>query len=115
MLLVAGYSVLSADQSIEASGSFFPGMYSAVLIGCLGDAPLALNMCSVIRRAAPNTPLFVIGPEAQAGDKVRFLEKGADDYLTTPVYTDEMLAKLNRVMSTYELSSTGATGSGLSV
>lgn len=41
-----------------------------------------------------NTPIIVLSARDQEGDKVAALDAGADDYLTKPFGTDELLARL---------------------
>ena len=61
----------------------------------LGDTA-ALEEC---RSWSSEVPLIVIGaPEADAVDRARALERGADDFLTRPFLYDELLARIRAVL-----------------
>jgi len=61
----------------------------------LGDTT-ALEEC---RSWSSEVPLIVIGaPEADAVDRARALERGADDFLTRPFLYDELLARIRAVL-----------------
>ena len=85
-----------------------------------GDGPLALDM---VRRWAPNlividrvlpiidgvdvcrilrsesaTPIIVIAAQAAAGDAAATLDLGADDYITRPFSTAELLARVHALL-----------------
>ena len=54
-------------------------------------------------------PLLVVSARHQESDKVQALDAGADDYLTKPVGTSELLARL-RVAQRHFARATGAAG-----
>jgi DNA-binding response OmpR family regulator len=61
----------------------------------LGDTA-ALEEC---RSWSSEVPLIVIGaPEADAVDRARALERGADDFLSRPFLYDELLARIRAVL-----------------
>src|SRR5919199_798157 len=61
----------------------------------LGDTA-ALDEC---RSWSSEVPLIVIGaPEADAVDRARALERGADDFLSRPFLYDELLARIRAVL-----------------
>jgi two-component system KDP operon response regulator KdpE len=45
-------------------------------------------------RAFTTVPIIVLSARADSGDKVRALERGADDYVTKPFGVDELMARL---------------------
>ena len=64
-----------------------------------------LELCSRLREGAPgrtwnrDVPVIVLGPEeADAVDRVRAFQRGADDYLPSPVVYDELLARIRAVL-----------------
>jgi DNA-binding response OmpR family regulator len=64
-----------------------------------------LELCSRLREGAPGrtwnreVPVIVLGPEeADAVDRVRAFERGADDYLHRPVVYDELRARIRAVL-----------------
>jgi DNA-binding response OmpR family regulator len=64
-----------------------------------------LGLCARLREGAPgrtwnrDVPVIVLGPEeADAVDRVRAFQRGADDYLHRPVVYDELLARIRAVL-----------------
>jgi DNA-binding response OmpR family regulator len=64
-----------------------------------------LDLCARLREGAPgrtwdrDVPVIVLGPEeADAVDRVRAFERGADDYLHRPVVYDELRARIRAVL-----------------
>ncbi|MGH3071951.1 MAG: response regulator transcription factor [Gaiellaceae bacterium] len=64
-----------------------------------------LELCARLREGEPgrtwnrDVPVIVLGPEeADAVDRVRAFQRGADDYLHRPVVYDELLARIRAVL-----------------
>lgn len=64
-----------------------------------------LDLCDRLRQGEPgrtwnrDVPVIVLGPEgADAVDRVRAFQRGADDYLHRPVVYDELLARIRAVL-----------------
>jgi DNA-binding response OmpR family regulator len=64
-----------------------------------------LDLCARLREGEPgrtwnrDVPVIVLGPEeADAVDRVRAFQRGADDYVHRPVVYDELLARIRAVL-----------------
>jgi DNA-binding response OmpR family regulator len=64
-----------------------------------------LDLCERLREGEPgrtwnrDVPVIVLGPEeADAVDRVRAFQRGADDYMPQPVVYDELLARIRAVL-----------------
>jgi DNA-binding response OmpR family regulator len=64
-----------------------------------------LDLCARLREGAPgrtwnrHVPVIVLGPEeADAVDRVRAFQRGADDYLQSPVAYEELVARIRAVL-----------------
>jgi DNA-binding response OmpR family regulator len=64
-----------------------------------------LDLCERLREGEPgrtwnrDVPVIVLGPEeADAVDRIRAFQRGADDYLPQPVVYDELLARIRAVL-----------------
>jgi DNA-binding response OmpR family regulator len=87
-----GFDVLGAAECGEALQLAELARPDLVL---LGDTT-ALEEC---RSWSSEVPLIVIGaPEADAVDRARALERGADDFLSRPFLYDELLARIRAVL-----------------
>src|SRR2546430_17531027 len=87
-----GFDVLGAAACGEALELAERARPDLVL---LGDTS-ALEEC---RSWSSEVPLIVLGaPEADAVDRARALERGADDFLSRPFLYDELLARIRAVL-----------------
>ena len=87
-----GFDVLGAEACAEALELAELARPDLVL---LGDSA-ALEECRLWNR---DVPLIVIGgPDADAVDRVRALERGADDFVERPFLYDELLARIRAVL-----------------
>ena len=88
-----GYQVLEAGTGAEALSTASSWNPELVLLD-LGLPDLdGLEVTRRLREWSA-TPIIVLSARGQEGDKVRALDAGADDYLTKPFGTDELLARL---------------------
>ena len=87
-----GFDVLGAaacDEALELAERARPDLV------LLGDTS-ALEEC---RSWSREVPLIVIGgPDADAVDRVRAFERGADDFVGRPLLYDELLARIKAVL-----------------
>ena len=63
------------------------------------------------RKSAPETrdiPIIMLTAKGEEADKVRGLETGADDYITKPFSTRELVARVRAVLRRYVKAETGA-------
>ena len=68
-------------------------------------------MAKKLRQGGMHTPILMLTAKAELDDKVTGLDSGADDYLTKPFMTKELLARiralLRRISGTPEVLSEG--------
>ena len=104
------------------------GIYDVIILDIMLPKMNGLEVLSKLRAAKIQTPVILLTAKDEVADKVTGLDHGADDYLTKPFVTDELLARiraltrrlgeiicddtlhfadLNLNLSTYELSCEG--------
>lgn len=72
--------------------------YALVLLDRrLGDGD-GLTLLPTIRASQPGAPVILLTALDHLDDKVRGLDAGADDYLTKPFFTDELLARIRAAL-----------------
>ncbi len=94
-----GYAVLRAEDGDGALDLAERTRPDLVLLGT------ELEVCRRLREGEPgrswdrNVPVIVLGPaEADAVDRVRAFDRGADDFVSRPFIYDELLARIRAVL-----------------
>ncbi|MGI8712685.1 MAG: response regulator [Solirubrobacteraceae bacterium] len=97
ILRTAGYAVEAAEtraQALAVLGSRPPDALVLDLVLPDGDG---VEVCREVRRFS-RLPILVLTAVGDEREKVRALDAGADDYVTKPFGTDELLARLRAVL-----------------
>ena len=93
----AGYTVEAAETKAEALASLSVRPPEALVLDLVLPDGDGVEVCREVRSwsALPILVLSAVGDERQ---KVRALDAGADDYVTKPFGSDELLARLRAVL-----------------
>jgi len=93
-LIVSGYDVLVAEdgkQALEIVSEHEPDLILLDL--CLPGEIDGIGVCWRVRQWT-QTPIIVLSARTEEKQKVQALDLGADDYLTKPFSTEELLARV---------------------
>jgi two-component system, OmpR family, phosphate regulon response regulator PhoB len=108
----AGYEVTvapTADQAISEVDRVLPDL--VVLDWMLPGQPgVALAKRWRSQSRTRELPIIMLTARAQESDKVAGLDSGADDYLTKPFSTNELLARIRAVLATKSARGFGYAG-----
>lgn len=91
-LLKADYQVRYAGSESIAIGIIAAERPSAVLLGL--ESNKSREICFLIRRVAPATPLLLIGREDDTTTRVGLFQADADDYVREPFDSTELIARI---------------------
>ncbi len=92
-LAAHGYDVVSAADGEEALDRAATELPDAVILDINMPKLSGLEVCKALREWSA-VPIIVLSVRDAERDKVTALDLGADDYLTKPFGTDELLARL---------------------
>ena len=84
-----GLSGLDAAQS---------GMYDVIILDVMLPKMNVFEVAQKLRKASIHTPILMLTAKSELDDKVTGLDSGADDYLTKPFMTKELLARLRELL-----------------
>lgn len=93
----AGYAVETASTKREALDSVSVRPPDAVVLDLMLPDGSGVDVCLEIRSWS-SLPIVVLSAVGDEREKVRALDAGADDYITKPFGTDELLARLRAVL-----------------
>jgi two-component system, OmpR family, KDP operon response regulator KdpE len=92
-LAARGYEVRTAVSGAAAVRAASEHELDVVVLD-LGLPDLDGTEVITALRAFTTVPIIVLSARADSGDKVRALDRGADDYVTKPFGVDELMARL---------------------
>ncbi len=73
------------------------GIYDAVILDVMLPEMNGFEVLEAIRKEGIKTPVLMLTAKSELDDKVKGLDYGADDYMTKPFQTKELLARLRAV------------------
>jgi two-component system KDP operon response regulator KdpE len=93
----AGYAVETASTKQQALDAVSVRPPDAVVLDLVLPDGSGVDVCTEIRGWS-SLPIVVLSAVGDEREKVRALDAGADDYVTKPFGTDELLARLRAVL-----------------
>jgi two-component system KDP operon response regulator KdpE len=97
ILRSAGYSVEAAETKADALALLASRPPDAMVLDLVLPDGQGVEVCREVRRWS-QLPILVLSAVGDEREKVRALDAGADDYVTKPFGTDELLARLRAVL-----------------
>jgi two-component system, OmpR family, alkaline phosphatase synthesis response regulator PhoP len=93
-LLAAGYGVATALDGSMGLQQALRGTFDCVILDIMLPHKNGFDVCRELRQKGVFTPVLMLTARGQTDDKVMGLKLGADDYLTKPFETSELLARI---------------------
>ncbi|MDE6054588.1 MAG: response regulator transcription factor [Lachnospiraceae bacterium] len=88
------YTVDAAYDGIEALEYLETNEYDGVILDVMMPRMDGISVLQKIRKAGSNVPVLILTAKAEVDDKVMGLDSGANDYLTKPFASKELLARI---------------------
>lgn len=94
LLRLEKYEVDAVNDGISALDAIECGIYDIIILDVMMPGLNGFQVAKKVREAGIQTPILMLTAKGEADDKVFGLDSGADDYLTKPFVTKELLARL---------------------
>ncbi len=96
----AGFEMLTAPDGEEALETLAARRVDLVLLDWMMPYLSGIEVCRRLRRnrATRNIPIIILTARAEEADLVRGLDTGADDYVSKPFSTSELIARMRAVL-----------------
>ncbi|WP_194814190.1 response regulator transcription factor [Nocardia sp. XZ_19_385] len=98
LLRFEGYTVRLAGDGQEALELLDRDRPDVAVVDVVMPRLDGLSLCRMLRRRGDRLPILVLTARHQVGDRVAGLDAGADDYLSKPFDTEELLARLRALL-----------------
>lgn len=93
-----GNTVSTADTAALGEVKAVEGQFDMIILDLgLPDGD-GYEVCKNIRDKHVNTPVLILSGEHETDTKVKCLKVGADDYLTKPFNTEELIARIEAIL-----------------
>lgn len=88
------YSVDAVYNGIDAQDYALSGIYDVIILDVMLPGKNGFEVLRNIRKEKISTPVLMLTARGEVSDKITGLDYGADDYLTKPFDTGELLARI---------------------
>lgn len=88
------YDVDHCADGVDGLDALETGAYDLAVLDVMLPRKNGFEIASEARRSGVKTPILMLTAKSELDDKVTGLDCGADDYLTKPFMTRELLARL---------------------
>jgi len=93
-----GYLVDWAENGKAAVEKFASANYDLIILDIMLPYMDGFEVTKKIRETNPKMPILILTARANAFDKIKGLEFGADDYITKPFNLDELLLRVKGML-----------------
>jgi two-component system, OmpR family, alkaline phosphatase synthesis response regulator PhoP len=93
-----GYSVETAADGEVGLSRASTGAYDLIVLDVMLPRMNGFDVCREVRQRGVTTPILMLTARGQVVDRVVGLKLGADDYLTKPFETIELMARLEALL-----------------
>jgi RNA polymerase sigma-70 factor (ECF subfamily) len=93
-----GYEVDLVPDGLAALEMLRQRRPSAVIVDLQHPGPSGRDLCRKIAKLIPGLPLVILSASPEVTEKVLLLETGADDYVTIPFSSRELVARLRALI-----------------
>jgi DNA-binding response OmpR family regulator len=105
----SGYKVELAENGILAIATFAKMKFEICLIDIMLPLKDGFSVAEDIRRKDTHVPIIFLTARAMKEDKIRGFKIGADDYITKPFSTEELLLRIEAILRRTQNTITATT------
>ena len=92
------YEVDHCSDGLDGLYAIETGVYDLVILDVMLPGKNGFAIAQEVRKQGMKTPILMLTAKSELDDKVTGLDCGADDYLTKPFMTKELLARLRALL-----------------
>lgn len=93
-----GYSVVNVENGNTAVSNALRLPFDVIVLDVMIPGKNGFEVCRELRAQGSNVPILMLTARGEVRDRVVGLKTGADDYLTKPFDTGELLARIEALL-----------------
>ncbi len=97
------YFVDCAYNGVDGYDLASSGLYDLIILDVMMPMMDGFTMLKKLRQKKIDVPVLVLSAKSETSDKIDGLNIGADDYMTKPFHTDELLARVKALLRRKEV------------
>jgi DNA-binding response OmpR family regulator len=97
-LEMEGYSATHCSDGKEGLDAFSKKNFNLAILDVMLPVMDGFTLAERIRKKNKNIPLIFLTAKSLKADKIRGFKTGADDYITKPFSTEELILRINAVL-----------------
>jgi DNA-binding response OmpR family regulator len=109
ILVAEGHRALTAADGETGLRRALEEKPDLVLLDIMMPRLDGFSVCAELRRMASSAAILMLTAKGQIEDRVRGLDRGADDYLVKPFSTEELLARVRALLRRHQRREKAAT------
>lgn len=94
LLRQEGYEVDECSDGVSGLDAVLSNIYDLIILDVMLPGKSGFSIVREARESGVKTPILMLTAKGELDDKVTGLDSGADDYLTKPFMTRELLARI---------------------
>lgn len=92
------YVVETAADGEEALDKIFSAPFDLIVMDIMMPKLDGLGVLQKLRKSGVDTPVIILTAKGDVDDKIKGLDRGADDYIAKPFSLDELLARMRALI-----------------
>ncbi len=104
-LTMKGFSMILAEDGVEGYEKFKNGQFDLLILDVMMPKLDGFTLAKKIRAENESIPIIFLTAKSMTDDRIEGLTIGADDYLTKPFSTEELLLRMNNIFKRVDKSS----------
>ncbi len=96
-LILEKYTVDAVYNGLDGFDYASSGIYDVILLDIMLPKMSGIEVLKKLRSEKISTPIIMLSAKSEVDDKIKGLDLGADDYVTKPFETKELLARIRSV------------------
>lgn len=97
------YSIDCAYNGVDGLDLALSDVYDLIILDVMMPKMDGFTMLKKLRQHGNSTPVLMLSAKSETNDKIDGLNAGADDYLSKPFNTDELLARIRALLRRKEV------------